>query len=380
MGVRRRVGLDVKGARVATIVYGVSGEGSGHSSRAREILTHLQAQGHRVRVASYDRGYQNLHRDFETLEIAGLSIASQDNRISPFKTIAQNVAALPQVKASLERLKEEFFPHAHRPNCVITDFEPMTAYLASHYDLPLMTLDNQHRMRYMDYPCPTRYKKDALIAEAVIRAMVPQPDISLITTFYFGRLKNDRSFLFPPIFRRAVLELTPSQGEHILVYVTAGFETLLDTLKTFSRERFWVYGYDREDRDGPLHFKPFSREGFLQDLASAKGVIATAGFTLMTEAFYLGKPYLALPMKGQFEQVLNGLLLDKLGYGVSASQLRRDTIPAFLYRLPDYAERLQQYDRRGNQAICAKLDELLADDCRLAQASRRKRAHIVKRP
>ena len=363
---------------MATIVYGVSGEGAGHSSRAREMITHLQAQGHRVRVASYARGYQNLHHDFETLEIAGLSIVSQDNRISPFKTIAQNVAALPQSKASLERLKEEFFPRTHRPDCVITDFEPMTAYLASHYDLPLITLDNQHRMRYMDYSCPTRYRKDALIAEAVIRCMVPQPDISLITTFYFGRLKNDRSFLFPPILRRAVLELAPRPGEHILVYVTAGFETLLDALKTFPRECFWVYGYDREDCDGPLHFRPFSRDGFLQALASARGVIATAGFTLMTEAFYLGKPYLALPMRGQFEQVLNGLLLDKLGYGASATRLRRDTIPAFLYRLPDYAERLRHYDRRGNQAICAKLDDLLADDGRLARASRRKSAHSAK--
>ncbi len=358
--------------RVATIVYGVSGEGSGHSSRAREMLTHLQAQGHRVRVASYDRGYQNLHRDFETLEITGLSIASQDNRVSPLKTLTQNIAALPQGKSALEQLKEEYFPAARRPDCVMTDFEPMTAYLASHYNLPLITLDNQHRMRYMAYPCPTKYKKDALIAETVIRAMIPQPDISLITTFYFGRLKNDRSFLFPPILRRAVLELTPSSGDHILVYVTAGFETLLDTLKTFSREQFWVYGYDRDDCDGPLHFKPFSQAGFLQDLAAAKGVIATAGFTLMTEAFYLGKPCLALPMKGQFEQALNGILLNKLGYGASASRLRRDTIPAFLYRLPEYAERLQHYDRRGNQAICAKLDELLADDCRSARASQRR--------
>ena len=42
------------------IVYGVSGEGSGHSSRARQMLTHLQAQGHQVKVATYDRGLRNL--------------------------------------------------------------------------------------------------------------------------------------------------------------------------------------------------------------------------------------------------------------------------------------------------------------------------------
>jgi UDP:flavonoid glycosyltransferase YjiC (YdhE family) len=50
---------------MANILYGVNGEGSGHSSRAREVITHLQACGHRVHVASFDRGYRNLKVDFD---------------------------------------------------------------------------------------------------------------------------------------------------------------------------------------------------------------------------------------------------------------------------------------------------------------------------
>ena len=161
------------------------------------------------------------------------------------------------------------------------------------------------------------------------------------------RSKNNRSFLFPPILRQAVLDAEPTQGNHLLVYVTAGFETLLDELRRFTREHFRVYGYDRDDQDGPLHYRPFSHEGFLLDLASAKGVIATAGFTLMTEALYLGKPYLALPMRGQFEQVLNSLMLAKLGYGQHAPRITHNTVAAYLYRLPDYAAALTTYDRQG---------------------------------
>ena len=33
---------------MAKIVYGVSGEGSGHSSRAREMIKHLEQLGHTV--------------------------------------------------------------------------------------------------------------------------------------------------------------------------------------------------------------------------------------------------------------------------------------------------------------------------------------------
>jgi UDP:flavonoid glycosyltransferase YjiC (YdhE family) len=39
---------------------------------------------------------------------------------------------------------------------------------------------------------------------------------------------------------------------------------------------------------------------YLEELKACKAIIATAGFTLMSEALYLKKPYLALPLKGQF--------------------------------------------------------------------------------
>ena len=48
---------------MAKIVYGVSGEGSGHSSKAREMIKDLKQLGHTVKVVSYDRGHNNLKSD-----------------------------------------------------------------------------------------------------------------------------------------------------------------------------------------------------------------------------------------------------------------------------------------------------------------------------
>ena len=76
---------------MAKVVYGVSGEGSGHSSRAREMATHLLERGHDVKLASYDRGYRNLCADFDVLEIEGLSIASSDNKVSVVGTFVENL-------------------------------------------------------------------------------------------------------------------------------------------------------------------------------------------------------------------------------------------------------------------------------------------------
>ncbi len=35
---------------MAKVVYGISGEGSGHSSRAREMMVHLESRGHKIPV------------------------------------------------------------------------------------------------------------------------------------------------------------------------------------------------------------------------------------------------------------------------------------------------------------------------------------------
>ena len=106
---------------------------------------------------------------------------------------------------------------------------------------------------------------------------------------------------------------------------------------------------------------------YKRQYGAAKAVIGTAGFTLISEALYLRKPYLALPMQGQFEQQLNAYQLNKLGYGVRVDEIRPEAIGHFLYRLPDFQQRLSQYEPGDNRAIQAKLDELLADDGALAR-------------
>lgn len=360
---------------MARIIYSLSGEGSGHSSRSREIITHLQKMGHTVKVASYNRGYSNLKDDFDVLEIEGFSIISEDNKVSISKTFSQNFNTILDRYEAVNILKKKYFKE-FKPDCVITDFEPMAAYLANELDVPLVTIDNQHRMRYMDFPYPLEWKTDAILIENLIRAMIPRPCVSLVTTFYFGETRNSRTFLFPPILRQSVIEAKPSLGSNILVYATQEFDSLIKYLKTFKRENFVVYGFNTEKNEKNLTFKSFCRKGFLEDLASSKAVIATAGFTLMTESFYLGKPYLALPMKGQFEQVLNGLMLDELEYGKCALNLKRDNISAFLYNIPEYTENLKPYEHKDNSAITKMLDQLLANNCEVLQDYHEKRRTI----
>jgi uncharacterized protein (TIGR00661 family) len=345
---------------MARIVYGVSGEGSGHSSRARVVLEHLTACGHEVKVVTYGRGLRNLGEDFDLFETAGLHIDSVNNRVAPLKTLLNNLQRLPNGHKKLQALRKTVFK-TFQPHAVITDFEPMCAYLARHYDLPLITIDNQHRLRYMRYDFPPALKGDQQLTLHIVRAMVPKPDVSLVTTFYYGEVTNRRTFLFPPLLRRQVRSAVPHGGDHILVYLTGGFESFVRLLADFPREHFIIYGQGREGRDGHLTFKAPSKQGFLEDLAGCKGVMATAGFTLITEALHLRKPYLALPMAGQFEQAINAVFLEKIGCGVNMYRVTSSGIGDFLYRLPEFQAALARLQPFDNAPLLEKVDDLLAD-------------------
>src|SRR5213079_2884998 len=124
---------------------------------------------------------------------------------------------------------------------------------------------------------------------------------------------------------------------------------------------FIAYGFGREGRDGNVLYKKPSLDEFLKDLISAKAVVANSGFSLVTEALHLGKPYLAVPVSHQFEQIFNAYWLDKSNYGAYWEELNKERVEAFLYNLPHYREGLAQYPRQGNGALLAKLDALVAN-------------------
>ena len=89
---------------MANILYGVNGEGSGHSTRAKEVIAHLQAKGHKVRVVSFDRGLRNLTDSFDVTEIFGFRFAYVNNRMRYRRTLAKNLITAPRAARSLARL------------------------------------------------------------------------------------------------------------------------------------------------------------------------------------------------------------------------------------------------------------------------------------
>jgi uncharacterized protein (TIGR00661 family) len=261
---------------------------------------------------------------------------------------------------------------ARKIQLVITDFEPLTCHVGHQQRLPVISIDNQHCLTNIEVSYPRKYRRDAAVTKLVTRIMTPRADAYLVTSFFEAHVKRPRTFLFPPILRESVLEAVPTTSEYVLVYVTSPAPALAALLGSV-RSPFIAYGFGREGQSGNVLYRKPSLDKFLEDLVRAKAVIANAGFSLMTEALYLGKPYLAIPIEHQFEQIFNAYWLDKTGYGTYWEELNKERIESFLYNLPGYRERLNTYPRQGNAALLDKLSRLIAENtsARTAKARRR---------
>ena len=347
------------------ILYGVVGEGMGHATRSRVVLDHL-AQDHDVRVMVSGRAHGFLagryadHPRVTVREIAGLHLVYEDNAVKSRASLRSNLRGfVPGYRQNLtayRRTLGDFMPEV-----VITDFESFAGFFARKHRIPLISLDNmqviqrcQHDRYVTDDKCP-----DFRVARLAVKAKLPRCDHYLITSFFFPPPRKKRTTLAPPILREVVLEARRDAGEHILVYQTSDTNTrLIPELQKLPYE-FRLYGMKREERLGNVQLRDFSEVGFVSDLASARGVIAGGGFSLMGEAVHLQVPMLSVPLEGQYEQEINARYLQQLGYGRFASELTPSVVQDFLEGLPAHAEALKRYVPQDNGMLFGLIDELL---------------------
>ena len=130
-------------------------------------------------------------------------------------------------------------------------------------------------------------------------------------------------------------------------------------LKKFTAEKFIVYGFGINKKEDNILFKEFSEKGFADDLANSKAVITNGGFSLMSEAVFLHKPVLSIPVKKHYEQINNAVYLQKEGYGAFYEQLTRKNLKSFLMNLPKYRKNLRRYKQMNNEEAFRKIDKTI---------------------
>jgi uncharacterized protein (TIGR00661 family) len=362
------------------ILYGVVGEGMGHATRSRVVLEELVKE-HEVQVVASGRAHAYLAERFpEVHRIWGFTLHYEGNAIRRLPTVLRNLRG---AVSGWPRNVREYFKliASFHPEVVISDFESFSYYFGKAHGVPVIDLDNIHVIsRCRHSPSLLRgHERDFGLIRSVVAAKLPHCFHYLIPTFFYPPVRSRRTTLVPPVLRPEILATRSERGQHLLVYQTATTNLALPAALKRLGVPAHVYGLRRDLKedvvDGTVTYRPFSEAGFIADLRTARAVVAGGGFTLLSEAVYLRKPVLSVPVEKQFEQVLNALYVQDLGYGVYARRLDDEVLAGFLGRLPDHERALASYAQDGNSVALAAVKEQVA-----AVAERRRRRSRPVRP
>lgn len=281
------------------ILYAIQGTGNGHLSRSADLVRKLREM---CEVDVLLSGIQvELKTDIEPMyRMHGMSfIFGERGGIDMLKTFKKN---------SIKRFVKELRSLPVRDyDLVLNDFEPISAWAAFFNGVPCYSVSNQCVTLHKKAP---KSRKFDLLGKFILKHYAPS---SAAFGFHLDRYAPN---IYHPIIRDEFRFAEVSDKGHYTVYLAAySDEHIIKTLSRFPKTQFQVFSKraQSKSRFGNISIEPINNTAFIESFTSASGIICNSGFQTLTEALFLGKKLLAIPMKSQFEQQCIAEALKALG-------------------------------------------------------------------
>jgi len=281
------------------ILYGIQGTGNGHLSRGKFIYDLLTRYADCVDVLISGSNYSLTPSMPVKYRNKGVTFSIKNGKIDYLKTLSN----FDLFTSYMEQKKIPFKDY----DLIVTDFEPITAWASVRHSIPSIHIS--HQASFIDSNVPRPAFKN-LIGEYVMKYFCPTND-------YIGlHYRNYGDNISEPIILDEIKNVSSIEKDHISIYLPwYDDDFLVNVFKNFKDLKFHIFSkktnkYNSVDN---IFFQPINNVSFVQSLASSYGVICNAGFQTTSEALYLGKRLLAIPVKGQYEQACNAEALKQLG-------------------------------------------------------------------
>lgn len=281
------------------ILYAIQTTGNGHLARAQSIIPRLK------KVADLDIITSGPKNDFLLEEkpinhYNGLTFFYTDSgAVNWLKTIFLN--NYPRF------IKEVISCPIKKYDLIINDFEPVSAWSSLFKRVKCFELTNQYSMSLKNIPKPISYSRLVLFA---IKYIIPS------TLGYGYHYKKYADRIFFPIIRDKVRKLKITESNEIIIYLpTYSANKLIELIKQLPQDKKWtIFSPDTKSQQiSGVNIEPLSEELFLKKFASCYGIVCAGGFATTSEAIFLGKPMLVVPVEAQIEQQFNAAALMKEG-------------------------------------------------------------------
>jgi uncharacterized protein (TIGR00661 family) len=339
--------------RATRIAYAVHGYGRGHATRSLAVLSELKKQ-HQVLVLAGGDAHAALAPELPVVRIPTLGFAygKGTGSRSNLATLRYNAAAVLDLWCRgpvFEMMADVMRDFA--PDVVISDAETFSHQVAHALRIPRISFDHMGILAFCKPSIDPADRLEASLDAFVYRTLMGTADRILVSSFYPAPARSDAVRVVPTLPRAEVRRATPSDGEHLLVYLNQGrhqFDERLRRLLEGTGLPVHVYGTPQRGAIGRLSFMAPSNQPFIDDLAACRAVISTAGNQLVGEAMQLGKPILVMP-EHCVEQRLNARAVVELGIGmcVASRALTAEHLQRFLQRRDEFAASMLAQRRDG---------------------------------
>lgn len=292
------------------ILYGIQGTGNGHMSRSREIVSQLKERHtvHCVLSGREKKDYFDIEPFAPYTIFKGITFSHKHNKIDVFETLKQIDFVT-------------FFQDAKKIrgttyDLVVTDFEPITSLYAAKYGIPSLGVSHQYAFKLED----SLMQDLDLTTKMVVSAFAPALQEIGLHWIEF----NDN--VMHPVIAADVRQLSQyTEEDFYLLYLP--WESSKEIRHTFSqfKEKFVIYD-KRNIETANINHRKLNRQKFIRDLSRCKGVVCNSGFQLLSEAIFLNKRILTIPLRDQKEQESNARLIREYALGVTATNLHQHTL------------------------------------------------------
>lgn len=283
------------------ILYGIQATGNGHLSRAKDIIPVLKKYGELDLLTSGSTAevklnhpvkFQHKGFGFSFGNTGGVDFIESFKKADLF-SLAKDIRKLPVSDYDL----------------ILSDFEPITAWAARFAGAKAVGIS--HQASFLSKKVPVL--SGIHYGDYIMKTYAPTAEK---IGFHYEKYDD---FIYTPIIRQEIRNLSPSNAGHFTVYLPAYHDDFIfDKVSRFPDKKWHIFSkkskeiYTRQN----VEFHPVSEKEFLQSVESCAGFLTGGGFQGTSEALFLGKKLLVVPMFHQFEQQSNAVALEKMGAAI----------------------------------------------------------------
>ena len=281
------------------ILYALNGTGSGHITRARQLIPYLRKKYDVDILISGKNNIIDSNLNIKYNFQGFTFIINKNGQVSYLKSLFGNNL----LRFIIDLLRLDI----NQYDLIISDFEPISAWASKIKGKPSLQLSHQSSLFSKKSPRPKNIDR---LAEFFIKWYSP---CDRYIGFHFN---NYDSNIYGPLLRDKIINASPQINDYYVVYLwNYSSQYIVSVLSQLKDYKFKIFDSQSNQKYNIENCEiiPTGDDVFFNAILHCKGVICGAGFELPAEILYLKKKLYVIPIGNQYEQKCNAQALIEMG-------------------------------------------------------------------